>query len=78
MPIALKPSRPIAAGSSLYFPCPRASYRTQLCFALCSPVDGMGECGRAAGHAHLGRTQKAILGSKLRVIAGIHQSAESA
>jgi hypothetical protein len=49
------------AGESRYFPCPLTGNRTQLCFALCRPVDGMGECGRAAGHAQLGRTQLAIL-----------------
>ena len=51
----------LAAGGSLYFPCPRTGNRTLLCFALCRPVDGMGDCGRAAGHAQLGRTQLAIL-----------------
>jgi hypothetical protein len=49
------------AGGSRYFPCPRTANRTQLCFALCRPVGGMGDCGRAAGHAQLGRTQLAIL-----------------
>jgi len=49
------------ARGSLYFPCPRTANRSQLCFALCRPVDGMGDCGRAAGHAQLGRTQLAIL-----------------
>jgi hypothetical protein len=51
----------LLAGGSLYFPCPLTGNRTQLCFALCRPVDGMGDCGRAAGHAQLGRTQSAIL-----------------
>jgi hypothetical protein len=49
------------AGGSRYFPCPLTGNRTQLCFALCRPVEGMGDCGRAAGHAQLGRTQLAIL-----------------
>jgi hypothetical protein len=49
------------AGGSRYFPCLRTANRTQLCFALCQPVGGMGDCGRAAGHAQLGRTQLAIL-----------------
>lgn len=49
------------AGGTRYFPCPRTANRTQLCFALCRPVDGMGDCGRVAGHARLGRTQLAIL-----------------
>ena len=49
------------AGGARYFPCPRAGNRTLLCFSLCRPVDGMGDCGRAAGHAQLGRTQLAIL-----------------
>jgi hypothetical protein len=61
MPIPLKPPRRITSGSSLYYPCPRANFRTQLCFALCTPENGLGECGRSAGHAQLGRTQLAIL-----------------
>jgi hypothetical protein len=51
----------LPAGGARYFPCPRTANRTLLCFSLCRPVDGMGECGRAAGHAQLGRTQLAIL-----------------
>ena len=65
----LKPARVaprLRAASSLYFPCPRAAYRTQLCFKLCAPVNGIGDCGRAAGHAQLGRTQLAILEHSLR------------
>jgi hypothetical protein len=48
-------------GGSLYFPCPLTGNRTLLCFSLCRPIDGMGDCGREAGHARLGRTQLAIL-----------------
>jgi hypothetical protein len=78
MPLMLKAARRAMDMPTLYFPCPRANYRTQLCFALCAPVDGMGECGRAAGHAHLGRTQKAILVAKLRTMEERGESATSA
>jgi len=60
----LKPARvspSLRAASERYFPCPRANYRTQLCFKLCEPVNGIGDCGRAAGHAQLSRIQLAIL-----------------
>ena len=33
---------------------------TKWCFALCSPVNGRGPCGRPAAHALQGRTQRAI------------------
>jgi len=59
-----KPARvspALRAATDRYFPCPRASYRTQLCFKLCEPVNGIGDCGRAAGHAQLDRYQLAIL-----------------
>jgi hypothetical protein len=46
--------------------CTRTANRTTLCFRLCRPVEGMGECGRVAGHAQLGRTQLAILASRRR------------
>ncbi|MFC1705503.1 hypothetical protein ACFL59_01620 [Planctomycetota bacterium] len=41
--------------------CPRTKNRTNWCYAFCTPEDGLGECGRPAGHATLGRTQMAIL-----------------
>jgi hypothetical protein len=58
-----KPARvsPALRAAARYFPCPRANYRTQLCFKLCEPVNGIGDCGRAAGHAQLSRIQLAIL-----------------
>lgn len=46
--------------------CKRAANRTSLCFRLCQPAKGLGECGRVAGHAHLGRTQLAILAQRRR------------
>jgi hypothetical protein len=46
--------------------CTRSMNRTSLCFRLCRPVAGKGECGRIAGHALLGRTQLAILESRRR------------
>jgi hypothetical protein len=78
MPITLKTPRRATWATSLYFPCPRTSYRSQLCFALCTPVDGLGECGRSAGHARLGRTQRAILDAKLRSITGFEETATAA
>jgi hypothetical protein len=78
MPITLKASGRATRASSLYFPCPRTSYRSQLCFALCRPVDGLGECGRSAGHAQLGRTQRAILNAKLRPMTRIEAAATPA
>lgn len=41
--------------------CPRTKNHTNWCYALCVPKDGIGECGRPAHHAHLGRTQIAIM-----------------
>jgi hypothetical protein len=46
--------------------CSRTANRTSLCFRLCQPTKGMGECGRVAGHAQLGRTQLAILAQRRR------------
>jgi len=46
--------------------CTRTANRTTLCFRLCEPVEGLGECGRVAGHAHLGRTQLAIITQRQR------------
>jgi hypothetical protein len=46
--------------------CTRCANRTMLCFRLCQPVDGRGECGRVAGHAYLGRTQLAIIAQRQR------------
>jgi hypothetical protein len=53
-------------GIPSYVLCPRAGNRTSRCFALCPPVAGRGECGRVAGHAFLGRTQRAILEARDR------------
>lgn len=46
--------------------CPLTKSRTQRCFQLCKPVDGIGPCGRVAPHSLLGRTQKAIRADKIR------------
>jgi hypothetical protein len=46
--------------------CARTANRTTLCFRLCHPVAGRGDCGRIAGHAFLGRTQLAILAQRRR------------
>jgi hypothetical protein len=44
--------------------CPRTKSRTNWCYALCTPKNGIGECGRPAYHAYLGRRQKAILAQR--------------
>jgi hypothetical protein len=41
--------------------CPRTKNRTPWCFALCTPKDGLGECGRIAPHGLVGRTDGAIM-----------------
>lgn len=46
--------------------CPLTKSRTAWCHGVCSPVEGLGVCGRIAPHALLGRTQKAILRHRLR------------
>jgi hypothetical protein len=40
--------------------CPYNGHQTGWCRALCTPVDGLGHCGRFAPHAMMGRTQRAI------------------
>ncbi len=46
--------------------CPLTKSRTQWCFRICVPVEGIGPCGRIAPHSLLGRTQEAIIGHNLR------------
>lgn len=41
--------------------CPLTKNRTPWCFSICTPAGGLGDCGRLAPHALLGRTQEAIL-----------------
>ena len=48
--------------------CPLTKNRTNWCYAMCAPEDGMGYCGRPAGHAELSKTQKAILNYNLRTV----------
>jgi hypothetical protein len=57
--------------------CTRSTNRTSLCFRLCRPIAGLGECGRPAGHAYLGRTQLAIRDAQRRERATAHESSES-
>ncbi len=40
--------------------CPFNGHQVGWCRGLCTPVAGVGHCGRAAGHAMMGRTQLAI------------------
>ena len=46
--------------------CPKTRSRTNWCYALCTPEEGIGDCGRPAFHAHRSRIQKAILANKKR------------
>lgn len=41
--------------------CPLTRNRSNWCFALCQPKQGIGACGRAAPYAVSGRTRDAIL-----------------
>lgn len=41
--------------------CPLTKNRTPWCFAMCTPIEGMGFCGRIAPHTLVGRTKLAIL-----------------
>jgi hypothetical protein len=40
------------------------------CRGLCTPVEGVGQCGRPAPHAIQGRTQSAIAAYKKRAARG--------
>jgi hypothetical protein len=42
--------------------------RITSCAMLCTPLDGIGLCGRQAPHGLRGRTQKAIANYKRRVL----------
>ena len=46
--------------------CPMTKNRTPWCFAFCTPIDGLGECGRLAPHGLVGRTDGAIMRYKAR------------
>jgi hypothetical protein len=55
------PKRRMSRSAERLRGCPLTRNQSNWCFAICSPVDGKGTCGRAAPHAVLGRTQLAIL-----------------
>jgi hypothetical protein len=40
--------------------CPRYGHRVTWCRQICTPIDSMGDCGRLAPHAMVGKTQAAI------------------
>lgn len=40
--------------------CPYNGHQVGWCRGLCTPVAGVGHCGRPAAHAMMGRTQRAI------------------
>jgi hypothetical protein len=44
--------------------CPLTKNRSNWCYKMCAPKDGIGYCGRVAAHGILGRTQSAILAHK--------------
>ena len=46
--------------------CPLTKNRTNWCYAMCVPENGLGLCGRPAGHAQLSKTQLAILEHRRR------------
>ena len=46
--------------------CPLTKNRTPWCFNLCTPAEGMGECGRLQPYNLLGRTDGAILRHQAR------------
>ena len=46
--------------------CPLTKSHTARCHRVCTPVGGIGFCGRIAPHALLGRTQQAILSHRHR------------
>jgi hypothetical protein len=53
----VKPERP---HSRKDWGCPMTKNRSNWCHAWCIPKDGIGDCGRIAPHALMGRTQRAI------------------
>ena len=43
-----------------FLTCPLNGHQVCFCRGLCEPVDTLGQCGRVAPHAMVGRTQLAI------------------
>jgi hypothetical protein len=56
--------RPLRTHTTMH--CVMARGQVGWCRGLCTPMDGLGPCGRVAPHALLGRTQSAIARSKRR------------
>jgi len=46
--------------------CPYNGHQVGWCRGLCTPVEGIGHCGRPAAHALVGRTQRAIAAQRSR------------
>ena len=44
--------------------CPFNGHQVGPCRGLCTPIVGVGHCGRVAPHAMMGRTQLAILAER--------------
>ena len=60
MPILRKKPNPNATLFPRAFGCPETRNRSGWCFDICTPVDGMGPCGRPAPALLDGRTRSAI------------------
>jgi hypothetical protein len=45
-------------------PCPRYGHRITWCRQMCTPTGNLGDCGRLAPHAMVGKTQAAIAAYK--------------
>ena len=48
-----------------YLGCPLTNNHTAWCYRLCTPVNGMGRCGRPAPHCFVGKTRLAIAAQRL-------------
>jgi hypothetical protein len=51
---------PFRSGIGTVVLCPYNGHQVGWCKGLCTPVAGIGHCGRPAAHALVGRTQLAI------------------
>ena len=56
--------------------CPLTKSHALWCHGLCTPENGVGECGRIAWHTVQGRTQMAILKYKIKESQGQRASAK--
>jgi hypothetical protein len=63
--------RPVRQGArtATVVTCPYNGHQVGWCRGLCTPVAGVGACGRPAAHALMGRTQRAIAAQIARQLA---------